>query len=72
MKIGQPLVVNINDGICDIGIFLGYNAEKGTAIVADCLMNGKSGYAVNISEYSETFIFPTDRDELLKLLQKKM
>lgn len=72
MEIGQPLIVNVNDSVCDIAIFLGFNNEKGTAIVADCLMNTKGKYTANISEYTETFLFPTDKQELLKLLQKKM
>jgi hypothetical protein len=72
MKIGTPLVVNVTDSVCDIGIFLGFNAEKGTAIVADCLMQTNDKYTTNVSEYKDVFMFPTEKEELLKLLQKKM
>ena len=72
MKIGQPVVVNIHDSVCDIGIFLGYNAEKGVALVADCLMNTKDHYTTNVCEYKDIFMFPTEKEELLKLLTRKM
>jgi hypothetical protein len=70
MKVGQPLVVNLKDSICDIAIFLGYNKEKGCAIVSDCLMHTKGVYTTNVAEYPEAFIFPTDKEELLKIFKK--
>lgn len=72
MKMGQPVIVNIHDSICDVAFFLGYNKEKGVAIVCDCLMNTNGKYVENIAEYKEVFIVSTDKQDLLKLLQKKM
>lgn len=67
MKIGQTVVVNINDSIADLAVFLGYNKEKGVAIVCDCLMNTNNSFTPNVSEYSEVFIFPTNREDLLHI-----
>jgi len=73
LKIGASVVVNTKDDICDFGIFMGYSTEKGTALVADCVLRSKNGvYTTNISEYTECFIVPTEKEELLKYLQRKM
>jgi hypothetical protein len=72
LTIGTPVVVNVNDGICDIAIFLQFNREKGTVVVCDSLINGNERYIPNICEYTTVFLFPTDKQELLHMLQKKM
>lgn len=72
MQVGTPVVVNTNDNVCDIAIFLQFNREKGSVVVCDSLINGKERYIPNISEYSTVFIFPTDKQDLLHMLQKKM
>lgn len=47
MEVGQPVVVNVYDSVCDIAIFLGYNKEKDVAIVCDCMMQTAGKYTPN-------------------------
>ena len=72
MQMGQPVVVNIHDSVCDIALFLGYNKEKGTAIVCDCFMQTNDKYTPNVSEYKDVYVLSTEKEDLLKLLNKKM
>ncbi len=73
LKIGSPIVVNVRDDICDVALFMGFNREKGSVIALDCFMKKPSGdYVQNISEYSEYFIIPQEKEAVLRLLQKKM
>lgn len=73
LKIGSPIVVNVRDDICDVALFMGFNREKGSVTALDCFMKKPSGdYVQNISEYSEYFIIPQEKEAVLRLLQKKM
>jgi len=70
---GTAVVVNTYDSICDIGVFVSYNKQTEKAVVADCLLKSeRNEYSVNVAEYDIAFLFPVDRNSLLKLLQKKM
>lgn len=68
---GTAVVVNTYDSICDIGIFIRFNKQTEKAVIADCLLKSDSNkYSTNICEYDQAFLFPVDKDNLLKLLQK--
>lgn len=73
LEIGSTIVVNLKDEICDVAVFLGFNKEKNTILAMDCFMRKSDGsYVQNITEYNECVIVATDRENVLKLLTKKM
>ena len=72
LEIGHPVIVNIKDQITDIAIFLGYNKDTHEITVVDSMLNKNSAYYPNIYKYKECIIVSLEKDNLLKLLQKKM
>jgi len=73
LEVGSPIIINIKDKICDIGIFLGYNREDDKITVLDCFMRKDNlEYVQNITQYKECFVFPKNRENLIKLYQRKM
>ena len=73
LKMGSPIIVNVKDSICDVALFMGFNREKGFVTALDCFMKKPNGdYIQNLSEYSEVFIIPQEKEAVLRLLQKKM
>ena len=74
LEISSTIVVNLKDGICDIAMFMGFDREKNSILAMDCFMKESDGsYVQNITEYKpECVIVSTDRENVLKLLTKKM
>jgi len=73
LEVGSPIVINLKDDICDIGIFLGYNRETDKITVLDSFLRKNNiEYVQNIFEYRECCILPKNRENLLKLYQRKM
>jgi hypothetical protein len=73
LEIGSIIVVNLKDEICDIAMFMSFDREKNSILAMDCFMRKSDGsYVQNITEYNECVIVSTDRENVLKLLTKKM
>lgn len=73
LEVGSPIVINLKDKICDIGIFLGYNREDDKITVLDCFMRKDNlEYVQNVFYYNECYILPKNRENLIKLYQRKM
>ena len=73
LEVGSPIIINLKDKICDIGIFLGYNREDDKITVLDCFMRKDNlEYVQNVSYYNECYILPKNRENLIKLYQRKM
>lgn len=68
LKRGTPVLVNVNDDVSDIGLFLGYNEFRQKALVLDCYSKGiDSRYHANICEYDEVFLLELTEDSLATL-----
>lgn len=73
LEIGTTIVVNLKDGVCDVAVFLGFNKDKNTILAMDCFLRNSDGsYVQNITEYDECIILSTDRENVLKLLTRKV
>lgn len=73
LEIGTTIVVNLKDGVCDVAVFLGFNKDKNTILAMDCfLRKGDGSYVQNITEYDECIIVSTDKENVLKLLTRKV
>jgi hypothetical protein len=73
LEIGSIIVVNLKDEICDIAMFMSFDREKNSILAMDCFMKKSDGsYVQNITEYNECVIVATDRENVLKLLTKKV
>jgi hypothetical protein len=73
LEIGSTIVVNLKDEICDIAMFMSFDREKNSILAMDCFMKKSDGsYVQNITEYNECVIVATDRENVLKLLTKKV
>jgi hypothetical protein len=56
MKAGTPLLVNIADTICDIGLFVSYDEKTKKILVQDSFLKNKNGqYFGNLCEYTRVF-----------------
>jgi hypothetical protein len=71
LSAGTPVVVDINEGVCDIAIFLQFNPKTEKILVMDCLLKNKDGrYIENVCEYDECRLVPSDRESILRLINK--
>jgi len=56
MKAGTPVLINVADSICDIGLFVSYNKETKKVLVQDSFLRDKNGrYFGNLCEYTRVF-----------------